>query len=81
MLAAESLQLIKELNGKGGSVKQDKKYIQNFDEYMKLAEIYQAYQLIHKFIEESYQAVIQGPVFNEAIFNAARFLVNNLDKR
>jgi len=25
---------------------------------MKLAEIYQAYQLIHKFIEESYQAVI-----------------------
>ncbi len=48
---------------------------------MRLAEIYQAYQQIHKFIEESYQAVIQGPVFNESIFNAARFLVNNMGKR
>ena len=54
MLASESLQLIKELNGKGGPNKQDKKYILNFEEYMRLAEIYQAYQLIHKFIEESY---------------------------
>ena len=48
---------------------------------MKLAEIYQAYDLIHKFIEEAYQAVIQGPLFNEAIFNASKFLVNNLDMR
>lgn len=37
--------------------------------------------MIHKFIEESYQAVIQGPLFNEAIFNAARFLVSNIGKR
>jgi hypothetical protein len=81
MLAAESLQLIKEMSSKAGPSKQDKKYIANFDEYMKLAEIYQAYQMIHKFIEESYQAVIQGPVFNESIFNAARYLVNNLGKR
>jgi hypothetical protein len=43
MLAAESLQLIKETSGKAGPSKQDKKYITNFDEYMKLAEIYQAY--------------------------------------
>lgn len=48
---------------------------------MKLSEIYQAYHLIHKFIEESYQAVIQGPLFNEAIFNASRFLISNLGKR
>ena len=54
MLAAESLQLIKDLNAKGGANKGDKKYVQNFEEYMKLAEIYQSYQLIHKFIEESY---------------------------
>jgi ABC-type Fe2+-enterobactin transport system substrate-binding protein len=54
MLAAESLQLIKEMGSKTGPNKQDKKYIANFDEYMKLAEIYQAYQMIHKFIEESY---------------------------
>jgi hypothetical protein len=31
------------MNGKSGPSKQDKKYIQNFEEYMKLAEIYQAY--------------------------------------
>jgi hypothetical protein len=44
MLAAESLQLIKETTAaKAGPSKQDKKYITNFDEYMKLAEIYQAY--------------------------------------
>jgi hypothetical protein len=48
---------------------------------MKLAEIYQTYQQIHKFIEESYQADIQGPVFNESIFKAARFQVNNLGKK
>lgn len=40
MLAAESLQLIK---GDAKSAKQDKKYQENFSEYMKLAEIYQAY--------------------------------------
>ena len=37
--------------------------------------------MIHRFIEESYQAVIQGPLFNEAIFNASRFLVSNLGQR
>ena len=37
--------------------------------------------MIHKFIEESYQAVIQGPLFNEAIFHASRFLINSLGKR
>ena len=52
MLAAESLQLIKDASPRAS--KQDKKYIQDFEEYMKLAEIYQSYQLIHKFIEESY---------------------------
>ena len=46
-----------------------------------MAEIYQAYHLIHKFIEESYQAIIHGPMFNESIFNASRFLVNNMGKR
>ena len=25
--------------------------------------------------------MIQGPLFNEAIFNASRFLINNLGKR
>jgi hypothetical protein len=79
MLSAESLQLVKESGNK--QTKEDRKFNQSFEEYMKLSEIYQAYNLIHKFIEESYQAVIQGPLFNEAIFNASRFLVNNLGNR
>lgn len=38
MLAAESLSLMKETGPKAS--KQDKKYLANFEEYMKLAEIY-----------------------------------------
>lgn len=79
MLSAESLRLAKETGEK--ATKDDKKFLTSFEEYMKLSEIYQAYHLIHKFIEESYQAVIQGPLFNEAIFNASRFLISNLGKR
>ena len=56
MLSAESLGLVKNLDEK--STKDDKKFHASSQEYMKLSEIYQAYHLIHKFIEESYQAVI-----------------------
>lgn len=56
MLAAESLRLVKEV-GESAS-KEDKKFLACFEEYLKLSEIYQAYNLVHKFIEESYQAVI-----------------------
>jgi hypothetical protein len=79
MLAAESLRLVKEVGEQASS--DDVKFLGSFNEYMKLSEIYQAYHLIHQFIDESYQAVIQGPLFNEAIFQAARFLANNLGKR
>lgn len=76
MLSAESLNLVKSFDDQ--ATVEDRKHFKNYEEYMKLAEIYQAYNLIHRFIEESYQAVIQGPLFNEAIFNASRFLVCNL---
>jgi len=56
MLAAETLKLVKDLGEKCS--REDKKYHENYEEYMKLAEIYQAYNMIHKFIEESYQALI-----------------------
>jgi len=36
------------------ATKEDKKFLASFEEYMKLSEIYQAYHLIHTFIEESY---------------------------
>jgi len=62
-MAAESLKLVKETVLAKQS-KDEKKYFANFDEFTKLAQIYQAYHLVHKFIEVSYEAVIQGPLYN-----------------
>lgn len=53
LLATESLQLVKSVGNKAS--KDDKKYLKNFDEYTRLAEIYQAYNLINRYIEESYR--------------------------
>ncbi len=52
MLSAESLRLVKQAGDQ--ATKEDKKFLASFEEYMKLSEIYQAYHLIHTFIEESY---------------------------
>lgn len=52
MLSAESLRLVKQAGE--AATKEDKKFLASFEEYMKLSEIYQAYHLIHTFIEESY---------------------------
>jgi hypothetical protein len=49
-----------------------------FAEYLKQSEVYQAYHLVNKYLEESYGSLIQGALLNESTFNAARFLVNNL---
>lgn len=80
IMAAESLRLVKEVNPDKQS-KDEQMYFKNFDEYTKLAQIYQAYNLVHKFIEVSYEAVINGPMYNEAIFNASRFLVCAIQSR
>lgn len=79
MLATESLSLVRQTGAK--ATKDDKKYLKSFDEYSKLAEIYQAYNHVSKFAEEKYSSVIQGPLYYECVFNAARFLVNNLGNR
>lgn len=79
MLATESLKLIE--NPEGKMSKEDQKYLASYQEYQKLAEIYQAYNLVSKYLEDSYRVMAQGELFNESIFNAARFLVNNLAKR
>ena len=79
MLSAESLRLVKETGEKAS--KDDRKFLAGFEEYMRLAEIYQAYNRIYNFIEEAYSAVIQGPLFNESIYNAARFILTNIGAR
>ena len=79
LLATESLKLVQ--SSDANASKQDKKYWTNYEEYLKLAEIYQAYNLVNRFVEENYRAIIQGPLYNESIFNASKFLVANLGKR
>ena len=36
---------------------------------------------MNKFVEESYHQELQGPLYFETVFNATRFLVNNLGSR
>jgi len=79
LLCTESLKLVQ--SNDANASKQDKKYLKQYEESLKLAEIYQAYALVNRYIEESYRSITQGPLFNESIFNAARFLVNNMGKR
>ena len=79
MLATESLKLVSEDSKK--SKKQSQNYLENFEEYLKLSEIYQAYSLIDKFVQDSFRSQIQGPLVDESVFNSSRFIVNNLGKR
>ena len=79
MLATESLSLVAKVGGKMS--KDDKKYHKSFEEYSKLSEIYQAYNLVNKYTEENYRQVINSPLYYESVFNASRFLVNNLGTR
>lgn len=58
--------------------KDDKKHLLNFNEYLKNAEVYQAYHLVFKFVEEQSRELVQGPLFCESAYNAGRFLANNL---
>lgn len=76
ILSTESLRLVQALGSKAS--KDDKKHHQNFLEYLSLAEIYQAYHLVNKYIDEANREIVQAPLFCESAFNAARFLANNL---
>lgn len=56
ILATESLKLIKE--PESTTNKEDAKFMSNYEEYLKLAEIYQAYNLVSRYLEENYRAMI-----------------------
>jgi len=79
LLSTESLRLVATMGSK--ATKEDKKHLANFQEYLQSAEIYQAYHLINKYIDESGREIIQAPLFCESAFNAARFLANNLKSK
>ena len=75
-LSTESLKIVKNADKPS---KEDQKYLKNHDEYLKLAEIYQAYSLVSDFMGSNNRMMVIGDeLMQEAIFNAARFLVNNL---
>jgi len=76
LLSTESLRLVATMGSK--QTKEDKKHQLNFQEYLNLSEIYQAYHLINKYIDEANREVVQAPLFLESAFNAARFLSLNL---
>jgi hypothetical protein len=62
--------------------KEDKKHFSSFNEYVRLAEIYMAYNLVNQYVAESYRSNIDvNPLQAEGMFNAARFLANALANR
>lgn len=61
------------------ATKEDKKHLTNFQDYLLLAETYQAYHLVNKYIDDSSRDIVSLPFFIDQAFNAARFLANNLN--
>ena len=83
MLATESLKLVgeeKKAPAEGQAAKPTN-YMENFQDYLKLAEIYQAYNLVSRHSEDSFRSASSSELMDEAVFNAARFLVSNLAGR
>ena len=77
-LATESLKLVEDAERLSG--KDDAKYIENYEEYLTLAEIYQAYHIVNKYCEDNFRQM-QGDLHDESVFNASRFLSSAMGKR
>ena len=54
------------------------KNLKKFEENSRKAEIYHAYNYVHRLIEDPYHSMVHGALINETIFNASRFLVNSI---
>ena len=57
---------------------EDTKNLEKFQEQSTKAEIYHAYDHVHRLIEDPYHSMVHGALINETIFNASRFLVNSI---
>ena len=75
ILACEYLRLVKDGTHPGP---EDMKNINKFEENSKKAEVYHAYDYVHRLIEDPYHSMVHGALINETIFNASRFLVNSI---
>ncbi|CAI2371085.1 unnamed protein product [Moneuplotes crassus] len=60
---------------------EDLKNLKRFEENSKKAEIYHAYDHVHKLIEDPYHSMVHGSLINETIFNSSRFLVNTISSQ
>lgn len=63
------------------TTQEDKDYLKKFNEYNEMAELYNAYHHIYRYIEDPFENLMSGTVFDNAIFNCARFLTNALLKK
>lgn len=75
ILACEYLRLVHDANNPSPL---DLKNMRKFEENSKKAEIYHAYNYVHRLIEDPYHSTVHGAQINETIFNASRFLVNTI---
>eukprot|EP00357_Protocruzia_adherens_P030527 CAMPEP_0114984012 /NCGR_PEP_ID=MMETSP0216-20121206/7032_1 /TAXON_ID=223996 /ORGANISM="Protocruzia adherens, Strain Boccale" /LENGTH=1227 /DNA_ID=CAMNT_0002346085 /DNA_START=54 /DNA_END=3737 /DNA_ORIENTATION=- len=78
LLAQENLKLV---NSYKRPDEKDHGHLRKSVEFQDMADIYYAYHTIHKYIEEPFQTVMFGTVYNTSIFNASRFLLNKLGKK
>ena len=75
-LAVENLRLVKNARNPDN---EDTKYLSRFQEFELLAEVYQAYGIVHHFLEEPFQNITESYTLN--VFNAARFILGKLNTR
>jgi len=75
ILACEYLRLVKDSENPD---KEDAKNLKKYEENSTKAEIYHAYNYVHRLIEDPYHSMVHGALINETIFNASRFLVNSI---
>ncbi len=55
-------------------------YLKEYQRRKKLAQIYYAYDLVNKYLEEPVQDVIGGALYYNCVFNAACYLLNIMGK-
>jgi intraflagellar transport protein 122 len=75
ILACEYLSLVEDARS---PTPYEIKSLKKYEENSRKAEIYHAYNYVHRLIEDPYHSMVHGALINETIFNSSRFLVNSL---
>ena len=89
ILATENLKLVKAGGAPGTAFQvtsphsvapsqEDFRYLDKWDMYRDKADVYYAYHIVHKYIEEPFQNIMGGALYYNSVFNAASYLINKL---